>query len=184
MSPQTRSQAQLQNNLKMSTVNNDNGNASVSLFAPISAPILRSVDPSEIAKFLKERERYELEIKSKQAEIPSLKVLPYKASIDHQLLDNLVFMGKFDALAPDTEADKLTDDHIEKCIKSIIEKEDVLYDPNVIDKALKGLRMPININDAEARVTQFCSAFFNRLNAVGYGKFRTENPEQIVKLMI
>lgn len=167
----------------MSNNDDDNGNASVSLFAPISAPILRSVDPSEIAKFLKERERYEPEIKSKQSEIPSLKVLPYKASTDHQLLDNLVFMGKFDKLAPDTETDTLSDDHVDKFVKSIIEEKDELFDPTVIDKALKGLRMPMNINDAEARVTQFCSEFFNRLNAVGYGKFRTENPEQTVKLM-
>ena len=134
----------------MSTNNNSNGNASVSLFAPISAPILRSVDPSETAKFLKERERYELEVKYKKSEIPPLMLLPYKASIDHQLLDNLVFMGNFDKIAPDTEADKLTDEQIEEFIKAIIEKTDVLYDPMVIEKALKGLRMPMFINDADA----------------------------------
>lgn len=42
----------------------------------------------------------------------------------------------------------------------------------------------MDINDADARVTQFCSEFFNRLNAVGYEKLRTENPEQTVKLMM
>lgn len=168
----------------MTTSNSNNGNAPVSLFAPISASILQSVDASEIAKLLKQCEKYELEIKSKQYEIPSLKVLPYKANIDHQLLDNLAFMGKFDKNASNTDVNKLTDDHIEQFVKSIIEKMDVLYDPAVIDKALKGLRMPMHVNDSDAWVTQFCSEFSNRLNAVGYGKFGTENTEQTVKLMM
>ena len=47
-----------------------------SLFAPISAPALRSVDLVEIAPFCQERERYELEILSEHAEVPSLKNLP------------------------------------------------------------------------------------------------------------
>lgn len=59
----------------------------------------------------------------------------------------------------------------------------MLYDPFVIDKALKKLRMPIQINDVNARTTQFCSELFNRPNAVGYGKFKAENSEQNVELM-
>ena len=47
-----------------------NGAAAVSVFAPIAAPVLRSVDLVQVAKFLKERECYELEILSKQADLP------------------------------------------------------------------------------------------------------------------
>lgn len=161
---------------------NENGNTAISLFTPISAPILRSVDPAEMAKLLKERERYELEVKSKQSEIPSLKVLPYKASTDHQLRNDLVFTRICDELASDTEAKNLTDGHIEQFAKYIIEKEGVICNYTVLEKALKFLRRRMNINNADVRITQFCCEFFNRLNAVGYEKFRKENPKQTVKL--
>lgn len=58
---------------------------------------------------------------------------------------------------------------------AIIEKRDVLYKRAVIDKALEGLRKSSYINDADARFTLFCYEVFNRLDAVGYGKFKTEN---------
>ncbi len=45
------------------------------VFAPIS-PVLRSVDPIQVAAFLKERERFEMEIAAKQAEIPALAAVP------------------------------------------------------------------------------------------------------------
>lgn len=58
MLSQTRAQAKQQNQSSdMSIINDNNGNASVSIFAPILAPILRSTNPTEIAKFLKDRER-------------------------------------------------------------------------------------------------------------------------------
>lgn len=38
------------------------------------------------------------------------------------------------------------------------------------------------LNDAEACITKCCSEVFNRLDAIGYGKFRKENSEQTVKL--
>jgi len=60
--------------------------ASISLFAPISAPILRSLEPVNVSRFLKERERYLLEIEAKQVDVPSLKALPYKASVDRSLV--------------------------------------------------------------------------------------------------
>lgn len=133
MPPQTRAQAQQQIQ-QPSMINNSNYNesASVSLFASISASILRSVNPSEVAKFLKERERYKLDITSKQSELPPLKMLPYKASIDHQILNNLFFMGKFDKIAQSIDVGKLKDDHAEIFVKAVIDKKYVLYDPTVI----------------------------------------------------
>lgn len=121
--------------------NNNDGNASVSPFIPILEPIIPSIDLAEMEKFLKECGRYGLEIKSKQSEIRSLNVLPCKATIEHLRLDNIVFMGKFKTIASDTDTDNLTADKIENFVKVVIEKKYVLYDPLVIEKSLKGLRM-------------------------------------------
>ncbi len=75
--------------------------------------MLRSVDPVQVAKFLKERERYELEIMSKQADVPNLKRLLYTAIVDRTLLKSLFFMGKFDHIAQEAKSvSNLTDDHI------------------------------------------------------------------------
>lgn len=62
--------------------------STVSEFSPIDAPFLPSVNPIQVAKFVKERKRYGLEIEAKQAEIPGLKAIPHKASIDPTLLKN------------------------------------------------------------------------------------------------
>lgn len=43
----------------------EHAGVSVTLFSPIAAPILRSVDPVKLTLFLKDRERYELEIVAK-----------------------------------------------------------------------------------------------------------------------
>lgn len=61
--------------------------------------MLRSVDLVQIPRFLKEFHRYELAVAAKQAELPSLSVLPYTASIDLSLLKSPYFMGKFHAIA-------------------------------------------------------------------------------------
>lgn len=39
--------------------------------------------------------------------------------------------------------------------------------------------MLMGITDPEARITQYCSKFFNRLASVGYAEFRKKNPERI-----
>ena len=88
------------NQSSVNNMENPNPSTSAALFTPISAPILRSVDPVEIARFIKERDRYEVEIESKQGELPNLKLLPYQASIDRSLLKKLLFMGDFEDFAP------------------------------------------------------------------------------------
>ena len=159
---------------------------SVSVFAPVAAPVLRSVDPVKVARFLKERERYELEISAKQAEVPSLKVLPYTASIDRSLLKNLFFMGKFDSIAADASSAKdLTDAHIEMYIKSLVSRpSNADFDPSIIEKALEGFSMPTYIANADARITHYCADFFERLESVGCGDFREENPKKAISLLL
>ncbi|MEM1369510.1 MAG: hypothetical protein AAGG02_16175 [Cyanobacteria bacterium P01_H01_bin.15] len=156
------------------------------IFTPISAPILKSVDPIDVAAFLKERERDEVEITAKKGELPSLSMLPYSASIDRSLLKSLFFMGKFDTIAPKvTEAKDLSDTHIQMYITSIVSsttREGV--DPSVIDQALASLEIPTTIKDPAARITQYCADSFERLEAIGYGDFRDTNSKFTVKLML
>jgi len=127
---------------------------SVPVFVPVAAPFLTSVDPVDVAVFLKKRESYEREVKSKQAEIPTMTVRPWTASIDLSLLQDLHFMGKFDTIAPSVnEADNLTDEHIKKFITSLVTRsEDSIINPGVIKAALSGLQMPMKIADPDARI--------------------------------
>lgn len=81
--------------MKASTDPAENG-PNVSVVAPNAAPGHRSIYLVQVAPFLKARERYELEMSSKQPELATLKALPYCASIDRTLLTNLVFMRKCD----------------------------------------------------------------------------------------
>ena len=161
-------------------------NGSVSVFAPISAPVLRSVDPIQVARFLKERERYELEITAKQADVPTLKALPYTASIDRSLLKNLFFMGKFDTIAEGVaNAKDLTDAHIKTYVESLVSRSsDDKLDPAIIEKALEGFSMPMHIVNADARITQFCADLFERLESVGCGEFREDNPKKTINLLL
>lgn len=111
-----------------------------------------------------------MEIASKQLEIPTLKVLPYTASIDRSLLKSLFFIGKFDVIAADiTQYDLLSDEHIKTYVKSLVSSTDISeIDPDVIEKALEGFSMPNSISNADARITHFCADFFERLEAFGY----------------
>lgn len=46
--------------------------AQVVLFAPIATPILRTVDPVQVAKLFKERDCNKIVSESKKAEVPTL----------------------------------------------------------------------------------------------------------------
>lgn len=46
-----------------------------------------------VAVFLKERERYKLEVEAKGLETPSLKPVTLTVSIDRSLLQNVIHMG-------------------------------------------------------------------------------------------
>lgn len=158
--------------------------ASVALFAPITAPVLRSVDPQQVAKFLKERERYELEVEAKQAEVPALTLVPYTASIDRTLLKHLVFMGAFDEIQENATVETLSDVHIKTYIDSLVTTSEDEVDPSRIREALKGLKFPVKIASPSARIMTYCADVFERLDAVGYGDFKTNNPKHMIKLLL
>lgn len=108
----------------------------MSVFAPISAPILQSVDQAKVSKFLRDRGRYELEIEAKTAEDPYLIELSYKFRIDHGILHSLILKGKFESVHENETFDILTDEGIETFIRWLVDGEDVLYDPTLILRKL------------------------------------------------
>lgn len=137
-------------------------NAIVAVFTPITQPVLRSVDPVLVANLLKERERYELKVKGKQSEVPTLAIGTWASSIDRSLLKNLVYMGKFATIAP-AIADPLLlqESHIEKYVKSLVSRNsNSTFEPAVIESALQSLKFPSHIADADARITLYCNELF------------------------
>lgn len=128
------------------------GNAAVSVFVTIYAPVLRSMDPFNVAKLLKERERDELQIVSKQAELPALKALAYTAIINRTFFKSLFYIGKFDDIAKDaTTVNELTDDNVQLNVNSLVPRSEVgVVDPLEIEKDLVDITMHMNIADADA----------------------------------
>lgn len=158
--------------------------ATSALFEPIAHPVLRSFDPARVSKFLKEYARYRAEVQERQKEVPSMSVASFKVCIERSRLDHMHFIGKFDDIAPGKAVDELTSDHIETFIRSIVTHEEGKeINPRVLEKALKGIQMPMEIADPGARVMEFVSDFFERLDAVGYGDFKVKNPKKTVKLL-
>ena len=190
MVARTRSQTRkLQNQTQKMAVNSSSPGRSgaiqaAALFTPISPPILRSIDPVEVANFLKERERYEAEVESKRSELPSLKSLPYKASIDRALLKHLLFMQKLDKYAPEATIENLTDEQLQAYLTSLVQRAHTGYEPELIESAIASLSWPDTIIDPDARVTTYCSNFFERLDSVGCGNFKIDNPKHTVSLML
>lgn len=159
---------------KINAVDTTSNTASVPVLNAITAPVLSSVDPILVTKFLKEWERYVREVHSKQAEVPALKSVPYTASIKVTLLKSLFFIVKCDEISRNMKYyTQLKEEHIETFIKSLINCScQTTYNPAVIDAFLSGRQMDMKITDPDARGTLHCSTFFKRnVESVGYGSF-------------
>ena len=154
------------------------------LFEPVTHPILESCDPKMAAQFLKRRRRYELEIKENKKEIPGLTAASYLVSIDRALLENMHALGKFDDIAPGKTEEQLTSTHVENYIKGLVTRDDDSeVDPTVIVKAMRNVRVPMNIEDTNARMLQFVSKILVRLEGVSYGDFKDRNPRKTIELI-
>lgn len=94
------------------------------------------------------------------------------------------FIGRFESIASGVSVEGLTSEHIEKFIRSIVTHEkDKEINPALIEKAIKDIRMPMRMADPEARILEFVTDFFSRLEGVGYGDFKDENQEKTIKLL-
>ncbi len=113
-----------------------------------------------------------------------MEVASLRVSVDYCLLENMHVMGRFDSIAPEVDVEELTEDHIKAFLESITRRtEQDGYNPVVIENALKGVRMPLNIEDPEAREFEFMHNIFSRLEGVGYGDFKKENPKVMIQLI-
>eukprot|EP00171_Calliarthron_tuberculosum_P019612 IDg19612t1 len=141
--------------------------AAVSVFAPISVPVLRSVDPTVVVKFLKEP-------------------LPYTASIDRTLLKSLFYMGKFDNIAEEAvTVNDLTDENVQAYINSLVRRsENGFVDHVAIETVLADFVMPMKIAGSDSRITTYCSKFFEHLESIGCGDFRDQNSKKTVRLLM
>ena len=73
--------------------NTEDVSRAVHIFTPISHPVLKSVEPAAVAKFIKESKRYEGEVADEQKEVPSMTVTSYRASINQDMLKEMALMG-------------------------------------------------------------------------------------------
>lgn len=69
-------------------------------------------------------------------------------------------------------------------MESLVQNKDQVHDPALILQAMKGLNYPVSIGDPAARITTSCADAFERLDAVGYGDFSTENPKHMLKVFL
>ena len=155
----------------------------LTMFQPISHPVLHSVEPVKVSQFLRDRERYEIEVREKKKEVPTMTAATYRVSVDPGMLRRMHFLGKFKSIAPDTAVSALTSAHIETWVKGMVRKDDMSYNRATIEKALSSLRVPMSIADPEARIMEYCNDFFTRLEWIGYEDFNTENPKKTVLLL-
>lgn len=131
------------------------------VIAPLSAPVLHSVDTANVAAFLLERERYEIPIASRQADLPGLQRVPYLAAIDRTLLKGLIFTGELEEVAPGATIDSLTEKQIKAYITPLITPSGGVCDPSAIERALPGFNMPTGIPNSRIQhyVTDFSGAW-------------------------
>lgn len=71
----------------------------------------------KVSIFIKERERYKLDVAKKQKELPNLTVSPYTASIDHVLLKHMVVLGELYSIEPDETVEQLSSDDVKAFIQ-------------------------------------------------------------------
>ncbi len=84
-------------------------------------------------------------------EVPTLSVASYNVSVDRSLLSSMHFICKFDDIALGVALEKLTADHIEEFVKSVVEHdENDEVNPKLMEKAMKGLRINMKIESPEA----------------------------------
>ena len=95
-----------------------------------------------MSQFLRDRERYELEIVEKKKEVPSLRKEYFKVSVDPGLLRRMLFMGRFRNITPGKTVLQVITGHIEQWIRSVVDREDSTFDPAVIEEAIASLRVP------------------------------------------
>ena len=81
----------------------------VSIFQPISRPIIRSVDSAKVSKLIHYLKIYEIEVKANEKKVDDLTTVILWAFVDTGLLRRMKFLGKVKNMASNVSVTELTD---------------------------------------------------------------------------
>lgn len=116
------------------------------LFEPIAHPVLRSFDPQQVSKLLKECERYKSKVEERRQKVTSMNVASYKVCIEQCRLDHMKFIGKFHEIASSKSVGIPSSVDIEKFIRGIvIHEEGVDINWTVTQPAITGKECPCSL---------------------------------------
>lgn len=90
----------------------DTSTSTVCLYTLTCHALRSSIVPFKVSKFVNYRERYELKVEQKKAELPTLTVVSFTSFMERKLLKHMVLFGDFDDVAPDKTTEELTSDEI------------------------------------------------------------------------
>lgn len=154
------------------------------VFEMLAYPFFRSLDPKKVAKFLRERKRFEVEVEERRKENLRMLVALYTVSFDTSLLENLHTIGALDDVLPDKQLEVITSKDIEKYVHSLVEhKEGNTVNLQVIENALKGNKLNMSIENRDARMLEYIKYVFVRLEGAGYDYFKTVNPREKISIL-
>lgn len=81
--------------------------SSVSMFTTVTYLVLKSFDPVKVSTFVKERQRYELEVSEEQYKPSAVTLAPDISCINRNLLKHMAMLGEFDKIAPNKTPEQL-----------------------------------------------------------------------------
>lgn len=114
----------------MSTEKATWGTKTVSRFQGIFHPNLKNLEAQKMAKYMKERKSYEYEVKKKQNGVPEIILEPFRVSIDHNVLETALFLGKTDKISYRTSVEILRHENVETFLRQIVDRGmDDIVDP-------------------------------------------------------
>lgn len=139
----------------------------------LEAPSLRGVSTRHFIEFKRLRLLYEKQIEEKSRQLKE-EIVPtsYRASIEDDDLRTFITAGWIEA----NSIDELTERQIQECVESRCHRPidgEKLY---MLEQAVRGVSMQMNITDAEDRVWTLHREYCSALRKAGYGDLQDAKP--------
>lgn len=93
-------------------------------------------------------------------------------------------MRSFYDVAPDATVKFLTIEEIRKFLEGIVQNTEQVHDSARLPESMSGLTFPGHIADSAAPILTHCTDAFERLDIIGYGDFKSENPKHMIKILV
>lgn len=151
----------------------------------IRHPVLDTLDPKGVIKFLHLREEYEDKIEALQTSSSAvIQFAPWKISVKRNILKTLYTLGKFSTIAPGISYSGLNSDHIREVILGIADKsEKKSLDSTKLERIAKSLRVNMKIEDPEARIQMLVAEFSEKLINDGMPYFIDSEPKAAIRML-